>query len=158
MIEWILVILLFLMVIGSTQFFLVQMKATIKEWLIFNACAPSIFLWILGVFIEKIFHLRFLMHSAIIPLTFFGTQGLFIFPWKGMDIIPQISHIFMTLASILTVFQTFVLNDFKQATIGFLFGLLTFPFISIQQNYCARNPEKLKKMLGLSFGEEKKEK
>lgn len=86
-----------------------------------NICAPSVFLFYSGYFVVQFgpkfaFLLGYmLMVMGTFAMTLFGTYGLFVFSWKGPNLIAQglcakkndsssclVSHIFMTLS----VFQS----------------------------------------------------
>lgn len=90
-----------------------------------------------------------LLHTAILPMFFFGTLGILFFPWKGMNIIPQIGHIIMTLNIAWTVYATIMQKDFIASTVGLFIGILVFaPFIGLQQNYMREHPEDFKRIVG----------
>ncbi len=57
-------------------------------------------------------------------LFFFGTLGLVVFPWKGMNIIPQLAHIIMTLNVLWVVWDMLKKGDYKTASIGMLAGII----------------------------------
>ncbi len=70
------------------------------------------------------------------------------FPWSGMNIIPQIGHIIMTLNIVWTIFVTIKTNDYKAAAIGLILGIVIFSFfIGYQQNYVASHSEDFKKIM-----------
>jgi hypothetical protein len=81
-------------------------------------------------------------------MVFFGVGGLIVFPWSGMNIIPQISHIIMAFNVGWTIFVTIKTDDHKAATIGLLLGIAIFSFfIGFQQHYAATHPEDFKRIL-----------
>jgi hypothetical protein len=91
---------------------------------------------------------RTIMHMAMLPMFFFGVGGLVVFPWSGMNIIPQIGHIIMALNIGWTIFITLTTNDYRAATIGLLLGIAVFSFfIGFQQNYTASHPEAFKRIM-----------
>jgi ABC-type Fe3+-siderophore transport system permease subunit len=95
---------------------------------------------------------RTVLHIAILPMFFYGVLGLFVFPWKGINIIPQIGHIIMTLNIFCLIFVTFSTADYKSATIGTLLGIALFSiFIAFQQNFAATHQQDLKRVLGISL-------
>ena len=93
---WILVILNLLMATNSTLYFTTQLKAGLDGWLAMNSCAPSIFIFVLGYIIRNCS----VMAVGTGLMFRFGTLGLFVFGWEGMNLIPQAGHILMTLAVI----------------------------------------------------------
>jgi hypothetical protein len=144
----ILALLLLLATIQSTFFFLVIMKVKFVEWIVFNACAPSNITFLIGFSLFLLFKDRTVLHMAILPMFFFGVLGLFVFPWHGVNIFPQIGHILMALNIGWTVFVTLNTDDYKAATIGMLLGIVVFSvFIGFQQQYVATHPEDFKKIL-----------
>jgi hypothetical protein len=144
----ILAILLLLTTMHSTFFFLVIMKTKFVEWIVFNACAPANITFLIGFAVFLLFKDRTVLHVAILPMFFFGVLGLFVFPWKGVNIIPQIGHIIMSLNIGWAIFITLYTHDYKAATIGMLLGIAVFSvFIGFQQQYAATHPEDLKRIL-----------
>ena len=144
----ILALLLLLATIQSTFFFLVIMKVKFVEWIVFNACAPSNITFLIGFSLFLLFKDRTVLHMAILPMFFFGVLGLFVFPWHGVNIFPQIGHILMALNIGWTVFVTLNTHDYKAATIGMLLGIVVFSvFIGFQQHYVGTHPEDLKRIL-----------
>jgi hypothetical protein len=118
------------------------------EWIVFNACAPSNITFLIGFILYLLFKDRTVLHIAILPMVFFGVGGLIVFPWRGMNIIPQISHILMALNIGWTILITIKTDDYKAATIGLLLGIAIFGFfIGYQQNYAATHPEDFKRIL-----------
>jgi len=146
----ILAILLLLATIQSTVFFLGILKVKFVEWIVFNACAPSNITFLIGFILFLLLKNRTVLHMAILPMFFFGTLGLIVFPWSGMNIIPQIGHIIMTLNIGWVVSATFKTNDYKTAAIGLLLGIVVFSiFIGFQQNYVATHPEDFKRIMNI---------
>lgn len=144
----ILAILLLLVTLQSSFYFLKVKKAGLVKWIVFNACAPSNFAFLIGFAIYLLFGDRTLLHTAILPMFFFGGLGLFLFPWRGMFIIPQIGHLIMLANIAWTALATFQTHDYLAATVGLLLGILIFvPFIGFQQHYVAKHPEDFKRLL-----------
>jgi hypothetical protein len=147
----ILSVLLLLVTINSTYFFLGVSKVSFLEWLVFNACAPSNIAYLIGFVIFMFTKDRTALHVAIIPLFFFGGLGLFLFPWSGFNLIAQVSHIIMVLNMFWTLCGTFRTSDFKAAALGLLIGVVLFlPFINYQQMYAYTHPAAFQKILGVS--------
>jgi hypothetical protein len=146
----ILAVLLLLATMQSTFFFLAIMKVKFVEWIVFNACAPSNITFLIGFALFLFFKDRTILHMAILPMFFFGVLGLFVFPWNGVNIIPQIGHMLMALNIGWTVFVTLSTHDYKEATIGMLLGIAVFSvFIGFQQQYVASHLEDFKRILHL---------
>jgi hypothetical protein len=144
----ILAILLLLATMQSTFFFLVIMKTKCVEWIAFNACAPANITFLIGFTLFLLCKDRTVLHMAILPMFFFGVLGLFVFPWKGVNIIPQVGHIIMTLNIGWAVLITLNTHDYKAATIGMLLGTVIFSvFIGFQQHYVATHPEDFKRIM-----------
>ena len=143
-----LALLLFLVTIQSTFFFLRVLKTGLIKWIFFNACALSNITFLIGFSLFLLFNDRTVLHMAILPMFFFGVLGLVIFPWNGMNIIPQIGHLIMTLNIMWIVLVTFKTGDFKVATTGLLLGIVVFsPFIGFQQHYTSSHPEDFKRIM-----------
>lgn len=144
----VLVVLLLLTTIQSTFYFFWMLKVKLIEWLVFNACAPSNITFLVGFILFLLFKNRIVLHIPILPMFFFGTLGLFVFPWTGMNIIPQIGHLIMTLNIGWVIFLTFKTKDYKVATIGMLLGIVIFSiFIGFQQRYVATHPGDFKRIM-----------
>jgi hypothetical protein len=144
----ILAILLLVATMQSTFFFLFIMKTKFAEWIVFNACAPANITFLIGFVLFLLFKDRTVLHMAILPMFFFGVLGLFVFPWKGVNIIPQVGHIIMALNIGWAILVTLKTYDYKAATIGMLFGIAVFSvFIGFQQQYVAMHPEDLQRIL-----------
>ncbi len=149
-----LAIMLLLVTLNSTYYFLVIAKVKAVEWLVFNACAPSNLVFLVGFMIYLFTQNRLVMNMAILPMFFFGGLGLFLFPWKGFNLVAQISHIVMTLNVLWTVFSFFVVKDYQISFTGLLLGILFFsPFIGFQQSYVNTHPNALTKILGVNPGD-----
>jgi hypothetical protein len=144
----ILAVLLLLATIQSTFYFFGTLKVRFVEWIVFNTCAPSNITFLIGVALFLLLKDRTVMHMAILPMFFFGVGGLIVFPWSGMNIIPQIGHIIMALNIGWTIFVTLRTTDYKAATVGLLLGIAVFSFfIAFQQNYVASHPADFKRIM-----------
>lgn len=147
----VLAILLLLVTVNSTYFFLGIRKVKFIEWLVFNACAPSSISFLVCFVLFLITRNRVFLPVAILPMFFFGTMGLFIFPWNGMNIIAQVSHIFMTLCIIWSLWVTLECKDYRSLAIGLIVSILIFvPFISFDQMYARTHPEDLFRILQIN--------
>lgn len=142
---------MFLISFFSTIFFLMIKKVKFREWLFFNSCSPSNFLYIFGFILLLFYKFSWLVYFGIFPMFFFGTLGLFLFPWKRpKNIFVQISHILMTSNIIWIIFYLFKENLFKFSTIGLLAGGFSFlVFLYFQQSYVKRHPDDFNRVLEL---------
>ncbi len=138
-------VLLALVTIQSSTFFLTQLKVSTTEWLVFNACAPSNIILLVG----ELLGWNLLRYMAIYPMFFFGVQGLFVFPWNGIfDLIPQFSHLIMTFNIVTLVWEIYTLKMYETACTAFLMGIVFItPLIYQQQQYGFRNRERMQKIL-----------
>ncbi|MCX6338829.1 MAG: hypothetical protein NTX71_02780 [Candidatus Aureabacteria bacterium] len=93
---WIIVILNLLMAANSTFYFTRVLGAGWDGWLAMNSCAPSIFIFAIGYLLRQ----KSVMAVGAGLMFRYGTLGLFAFGWEGMNIIPQVGHILMTLGVI----------------------------------------------------------
>ena len=142
------IVLLFLVTIQGSIFYLVKLKVKFIEWLFFNPCAISNIVFLIGFIIAKTTGNRIILQTAILPMFFFGTLGMFFLPWKGMNIIPQIAHIIMTVNIFLTLHTTLTEKDYRFATIGLLVSIIVFaPFIGLQQKYTRDHPKRFEEVL-----------
>jgi len=130
--------------INSTWFFLGMAKVSLIEWIIFNACAPSIILFLIGYLLKN----KIIQAMSIPALAFFGVGGMFVFPWTGMNIIAQVGHIFMTAAIIWMINGIFKDKSFKEAAIGLLLAaFFVNAFIATQQMYVGRHYARLQEVI-----------
>jgi hypothetical protein len=111
---WIIVFLNLLMAGNSTLYFIAQCKTGVTGWLAMNSCAPSIFIFAIGFFLAH----RTIMALAAGLMFRFGTLGLFVFSWEGMNIIPQAGHILMTVAVIYFAVKMLALKSFDEIIIA----------------------------------------
>jgi hypothetical protein len=130
-----------------------MMKVSLNDWIVFNACAVTNYVYLMGFIVNKISGNKLIMHSALLPMFFFGGMGLFIFPWNGIyNLIPQMSHIIMILTVLITVISTYKNKVFREAFLGCIIGIVIFSgFITYQQRYAYSNPEKMDKIIGISI-------
>ncbi|MDR2919608.1 MAG: hypothetical protein LBV72_09640 [Tannerella sp.] len=143
--------ILLLTIINSAWFFLGIAKVSIIQWIVFNACAPSGIAFILGLLIYYKTSDRAWLSVAIVPMMFFGTMGLFVFPWNsGMDILVQFSHMIMTLNIAWGLYVILKNKDIRALGYGLLASIIVFiPFIAFTQAYCREHAEEVMKYLNL---------
>ena len=146
-----LAVMLALVTLNSTYFFLGVSKVKLVEWLVFNACAPLSIAYLIGFVIFLLTGSRIALHISILPLFFFGGLGLFLFPWSGYHLIAQISHLIMVLNMLWALYTTITTGDYKAVALGLLIGIGIFaPFIGYQQSYVNSHPEDFQRILGVS--------
>lgn len=148
----VLAVILLLVTINSTYFFLGVTKVKPIEWIVFNACAPSNIAYLIGFVIFLLTKNRIALHIGILPMFFFGGLGLFLFPWSGYSLIAQFSHIIMVLNMVWAISTTLAAGDYKAVALGLLIGIGIFaPFIGYQESYARTHPEDFQRILGVSF-------
>lgn len=147
----ILAVILLLTVANSTWYFLGIAKVSVVQWLVFNACAPSSIAFLLGLIFYFRTKNKMWLTIALVPMMFFGTMGLFVFPWKsGIDLLTQFSHIIMTLNIVLGLWITLKEKDYKALGNGLLTSVLIgIPFIAFTQVYCREHAEEVMRVLGI---------
>jgi len=143
----VLAVLLLLTTLNSTYFFLILSKVRFLEWIVFNACAPSSIVYLIGFVVYLFTSDRTLLYASVLPIFFYGGLGLFQLPWRGVNLMAQIGHLIMVANIVWALYGLFVLNDYQAATVGLLIGVVVFaPFISFQHAYSAAHPEVLQKI------------
>lgn len=93
---WIIVVLNLLMAANSTFYFTGVLGAGWRGWLAMNSCAPSIFIFSIGFLLSQ----KSVMAVGAGLMFRYGTLGLLVFGWQGMNLIPQAGHILMTIGVI----------------------------------------------------------
>ncbi len=140
---WAIAILNILMIMQSTFYFLAVAKFPVEGWLFFNACAPSIMIYLAGFFLKRVS----VMAAALPFLSFFGVGGLFVFGWDGTSIYAQMGHICMSLAILYIAAEIYFSRLYKNFGLGLAAGLAAFTVIfPIQQSYVASHPGLQKKL------------
>jgi hypothetical protein len=136
------VVLNLLMAANSTTYFTRMLGAGADGWLAMNSCAPSIFVFSLGYILRQ----RAVMAVGAGLMFRYGTLGLYAFPWNGMNIIPQIGHILMTLAILYFVIRMIRLGGSSEI-ITALFVALVMLYAEWQQEWFTRHPGVLKALM-----------
>lgn len=129
--------------------FTVFLKASFIQWIMYNVCAPTqiIFFILFMLSTKRIQFLKYFL-ILVIPLTVFGTMGLFIFPWSGQGAITtQISHILMTISAGWAIYINRKLTTVSPKMIYFIYGVSI--LIALQSWYCRNTADVLKKMLNI---------
>lgn len=142
--------LLLLAVLNSTWYFLGIARVSVVQWIVFNACAPSSIAYLAGLVIYFFTRNRLWLAVAVVPMFFFGTMGMFVFPWDGYNAAAQASHIIMTLNIAWALWILLKERDWKALGQGLLASVLAFvPFISYTQAYCRIHAEEVMRVLGI---------
>lgn len=139
---WILVGLNLLMAANSTLYFTGMLGAGAGGWLAMNSCAPSIFIFCIGYALRQ----RAVMAVGAGLMFRYGTLGLFAFGWSGMNLIPQVGHIFMTLAVIYFAARMLRLGGWGEI-ITSLFVALVMLYAEWQQEWFTRHPGVLEDLM-----------
>lgn len=129
--------------------FKVFLKASFIQWLMYNVCAPTqiIFFILVMLLCKRAQYLQYLL-ILVIPLTVFGTMGLFIFPWSGQGALTtQISHILMTISAGWAIYINRRLTALNPKVIYLIYGVSL--LIAIQNWYCRETADALKQMLNI---------
>ena len=154
-IGWIITILNLLAIINSTRFFLYDLEFPVPAWLFFNACAPSVLIFVIGF----VFRNRAIMAASLPFLFFFGGLGLFTFSWSNGAVIAQIGHLLMVIALIYTVIIISMEKIWKKSAPGLIIGIVLFALVlPFQQKYVKGHPEYIKKLGDPAFEEMMKNK
>ena len=142
-VSWILNGLVFLSALNSAFFFLAVMKTGIVGWLMMNVCAPSIFILLVGFILRN----PVVMTIGTCWMVRYGTAGLFVFGWTGPNLIAQVGHVLMTLASAWTVFEMVRQKKWRGMAVGAALGIATLlPFMMLQNSWFADHPGLLEKL------------
>lgn len=135
-------------VVNSTWFFLGMAHFPVTAWLAFNACAPSVALYLAGYFTKR----DWLMAAALPFLLFFGTGGLFVFGWSGTAVYAQAGHICMTLAAAWIIAKCAAGSGIKLPAAGLLAGIALFIIaFPLQHGYVKSHPEYIEKLGDKTF-------
>lgn len=143
----ILVVLLLIVTLSSTFFFLEKLKVSVSDWVAFNACAPTSFLYS-GFFIVFLITRKagFLVATSL-PTYFLGTMSMFILPWNDNYLIAHIGHIIMTLNLIWSFYVVLKHKRYQELAIGLFAGMLIFvPYIAYVQTYNQAHAEEISRV------------
>lgn len=127
----ILAVLLFIITLSSTFFFLGKLKISLIEWVSFNACSPTSFLYLLLFIVFLIKKNAFYLVITFLPIYFLGTMSMYVMPWNELNLIAHVGHIVMTLNLIWVVYVILKHKEYKALGIGLLISILLFvPYIA----------------------------
>ena len=117
---WTVVILNLLMAANSTFYFTGVLGSGWDGWLAMNSCAPSIFIFAIGYLLRQ----KSVMAVGAGLMFRYGKLGLFAFGWQGMNIIPQVGHIFMTLGVVYFIVRMIRLDSVGEIIVVALAALV----------------------------------
>lgn len=142
-----LALLLLLITLASTSFFLGKLRVSPIEWIAFNSCSPTSFLYLIFFIVFMINKNGAFLIVTALPLYFLGTMSMFVLPWSGNYIVAHIGHIIMTLNIIWVFFVLLKHKEYRAMALGLLTGMLLFvPFIAYVQTYNKVHEEKIVKL------------
>ncbi len=132
-----------LAVLNSAWFFLGIARFPFLAWLNFNACAPSIIIFLTGFLLKN----RMIMAASLPFLLYFGGGGLFVFGWHGTSIVAQAGHILMMAACIFIIAEITKAKAWKKALYGLMAAIIAFAVLMpLQHRFVKNHPEYLKKL------------
>ncbi|NLD95123.1 MAG: hypothetical protein GX639_20935 [Fibrobacter sp.] len=136
--------LLLLITLASTCFFLGKLRVSMIEWIAFNSCSPSSFLYLIFFIIFLINKKGALLIITALPLYYLGTMSMFVLPWDGNYVVAHIRHIIMTLNIAWVFFVLLKYKEYRAIALGLLTGIILFvPFIAYVQTYNKIHEEKM---------------
>ncbi|KAH3756391.1 hypothetical protein Pelo_11811 [Pelomyxa schiedti] len=136
----VLFILLLLLAVNSTRFFIGTLGVGVRGWLSMNSCAPSIFTYLVGCALCRCggTHAvgQAVMVAGAVNMARYGTMGLFVFSWSGITgLIVQSSHLTMTVAVLRVLCHVFLFKKIKvhTAAAGLALGFLILAALTANQ-------------------------
>ena len=140
--------LLFVVTLGSTFFFLGQLKVSVVDWIAFNSSAVISFLY-LGCFITFLISKKggMLVFTSL-PSFFLGTMSMVVLPWSGSWLFAHVTHVIMTVNMLWAFYIVLKHKAYKGMAIWLLAGMLIFvPYIVYVQTYNQAHAEELMRLL-----------
>ena len=114
--------------LNSTFAFLVFKAVPFHLWLVFNICAPVIYVTTAAMLFELKGKRFISWQIAMVVFLFrFGTGGMFTFPWSGYMLASQFGHILMTILAGFIIYIIYKTEDDekkKKVIGGFIIGLV----------------------------------
>jgi len=143
----ILAVLLLVVTLSSTFFFLGTLKVSVFDWLAFNACAPTSFLYLCFFIVFLINKQAGFLVATSLPTYFLGTMSMFVLPWNDSYLVAHVGHIIMTLNLLWVFYVVLKHKSYKALAIGLLVGMLVFvPYIAYVQTYNQTHAEEISKL------------
>ena len=144
----VLAVLLLFVTLSSTFFFLGTLKVSVLDWVAFNACAPTSFLYLCFFIVFLINKNATYLVVSFLPTYFLGTMAMFVLPWNGSYIIAHIGHIIMTMNLAWVLYVILKHKSYKALAIGLLIGMLFFvPYIAYVQSYNQADAAEISRVL-----------
>jgi hypothetical protein len=139
--------LLFLITLSSTFFFLGKLKISLVQWISFNSCSPTSFLYLLLFLVFLVKKNALYLMITFLPIYFLGTMSMFVLPWNEANTIAHVGHIIMTLNLIWVLYVIFKHKEYKALGIGLLISMLLFvPYIAYVLSYNQAHAEEMLKL------------
>lgn len=136
--------LLFLITLSSTFFFLGKLKISLVQWVAFNSCSPTSFLYLLLFLVFLVKKNASYLMITFLPIYFLGTMSMFVLPWNEANTIAHVGHIIMTLNLIWVLYVIFKHKEYKALGIGLLISMLLFvPYIAYVLSYNQAHAEEM---------------
>jgi hypothetical protein len=139
---WAIVILNLLMAANSTFYFTGVLGAGWRGWLAMNSCAPSIFIFSIGFLLRQ----KSVMAVGSGLMFRYGTLGLFVFGWEGMNLIPQVGHILMTIGVIYFIMKMLRIGAGGELIVAVLTALIML-YAEWQWKWFGSHPEVLDRLM-----------
>lgn len=119
--------LLFVVTLGSTYFFLGDLKVNISQWVFINACSPVSYLYVIlfVIFLIKR-NLAAGLFVTFLPMFLFGTLSMFVMSWDAVNIPAHLGHIIMTLNMLWALSITIKNREYKSLATGLLISIIIF--------------------------------
>ena len=141
--------LLFVVTLNSTLFFLGKLNVGVLNWIAFNSCAPTSFLYLCFFVVFLINKKAAFIVITSLPTYYLGTLSMFVLPWNGGTyIFAHIGHIVMTLNLAWVLYVVIKHKCYKSLAIGLLISMLLLaPYIAYVQTYNQAHAEEMTTML-----------
>ena len=139
--------LLFLITLSSTFFFLGKLKISLVQWVAFNSCSPTSFLYLLLFLVFLVKKNASYLMITFLPIYFLGTMSMFVLSWNEANMIAHVGHIIMTLNLMWVLYVIFKHKEYKALGIGLLISMLLFvPYIAYVLFYNQTHAEEMLKL------------
>lgn len=126
--------LLLLVTLGSTFYFLATLHVSVTDWLAFNACAPTSYLYLVFLTVFLYFKNPAWLVLTSLPIYYLGTLSMFVLPWNSSYLPAHVGHVIMTANLVWAIYVVFRYRAYKSLAIGLFAGMLVFaPFVAYVQ-------------------------
>ncbi|MDD4591625.1 MAG: hypothetical protein PHG06_14535 [Parabacteroides sp.] len=131
-----LAILMLIALLNSSYFFLVVLRLSIGQWLAFNACSLAIIIYLISFVVSLVKKNSIWLSIALLPMYYYGTMGLFIMPWNGVNLFAHITHLIITGNIIWAIFCIYKEHKYAESGKYLLFSMIIFvPVFTLIQTY-----------------------